>query len=323
MKIETQEKLMRSYLLGNISEAEASSLEEEFFTDDERFEQLWEIENMLVDSYVRGRLSPEDREKFERHYLASPVHIERVAFARGLIEKADSLGTKAPAVELKAPRSSWLARLSEIMGLSPAAWRVAMAAAMLLLVVASIWLLAERARLRNQFEQLRTENQAQRQTQQELSDQIAAGRGESEKLTAEIERLRAEQSAATEESTSPQEGPSPRSILSFVLSPMLTRSSSDPQTLALSATTDRVRLQMRLPQTDARRFHVGVRTIEGKPLWNQQLNKPRANNSLLTIQIPANQLKVEDYFLTLSALNSKGELEELERYFFRVVMVKK
>lgn len=309
---------MRSYLLGNMPESEASSLEEEFFIDDEKFEQLWEIENKLVDSYVRGRLSPEDRQRFEHYYLMSPVHIERVAFARDLIEKADGLA-QAPVIELKA---SWLARLSEMLGLSPAAWRFAMAAAMLLLATASVWLMADRARLRNEFAQLRAENEAQQQNQQSLSDQIAAERGESERLTADIERLKTERDAARQDSAQSQ--PTSHSIFSFVLSPTpLIRSGGNSQTLDVPAGTDIVRLQMRLPQTDASRFRVSVQTLEEKQIWNQQVNKLRANNTFLTIQIPASKLKVDDYFLVLSALNPKGESEELARYFFRVVMIKK
>ena len=65
-------------------ESEANSLEELYFADRESFEQIWAVENDLVDDYVAGRLTSEDRGCFEGHYLASPRHREGVAVARAL-----------------------------------------------------------------------------------------------------------------------------------------------------------------------------------------------------------------------------------------------
>ena len=76
--------LIRRYLLGELPELAANSLEERYFADDEAFEQVWAAENDLVDDYVAGRLTSEDRDRFERHYLASRRHRQRVASARGL-----------------------------------------------------------------------------------------------------------------------------------------------------------------------------------------------------------------------------------------------
>jgi len=314
---ETQEKLMRLYLLGGLKDAEAASIEDEFFADDEKFEQMSEIENQLVDGYVRGRLSTEERHSFEHHYLASPVHIQRVAFARNLIEKSDSSRVIATVTE---PKESWIARLAEIMGLSPAQWRLAMAAAMLLLAAASIWLVVDRARLRNEVSHLQAENETQQQRQQVLSDQIAEAQSKNEKLAKENDQLQ------TQRNTIEPQPPAPvterRSIFSFILSPMLVRSGGNPQTLNIPAATDLVRLRLRLPKDDARRFQIDVRTVEGQSVWSQQVNRPRASNSLLTAQIPADLLALGDYFLTLSAVNDKGEAAEVSRYFFRVIRKK-
>lgn len=310
---EKREKLMRLYLLGGLKDVESASLEEEFFADDEKFEQMWEVENRLVDGYVRGRLSAEDREKFERHYLASPVHTQRVAFARNLVEKADSSRAVARATE---PKESWISRLAEMMGLAPASWRLALSAAMLLLVAASIWLFVDRARLNDEAAQLRAESEALQSREQSLSDQLAAERGQSERLTKDIEEIRKERNDLEARIASQ---PERRSILSFVLSPLNVRSGSDPQTLTISGRTDLVRLRMRLPRDDARRFQMDVRTVEGQQVWSQQVNRPRASNTFLTIQIPANRLAMGDYILTLSAVNDKGESAEVSRSFFRVI----
>jgi hypothetical protein len=310
MKPDNQENLMRHYLLGGLPESEAAVLEQEFFADDEKFEQMWEAENNLVDGYVRGRLSPEDRERFERHYLASPVHRQRVAVARNLIEKADM--SKASAI---APELSWRAKLFEKFHISPARWRFAMAAAMLLLAAGGLWLLVDRAQLRDELARIKAESEARRSSQQSLADQVAAAQAEREELASELERLQAERDALLQQ---PAQTPRP-AIFSFLLSPVLIRSSGDPQTLTIPMRADVVHLQMKVERGDARRFQVNVRTVEGRQAWKQMIG-PQTNGAraLVTARIPASRLATGDYILTLTAIDSTGSAEEVNRYFFRV-----
>ena len=68
MKPDIQENLMRRYLLGDLPESETNELEIQVLRDDEKFEEMWEIENRLVDGTfaVDGIGS----QKFEHHYQA-------------------------------------------------------------------------------------------------------------------------------------------------------------------------------------------------------------------------------------------------------------
>ena len=61
MRPEIQESLMRRHLFGELPEPEANALEAELFADDEQFERAREIENRLVDDYVRGALAAAER----------------------------------------------------------------------------------------------------------------------------------------------------------------------------------------------------------------------------------------------------------------------
>jgi hypothetical protein len=325
MKPETQENLMPRYLLGGLPEAEATALEEQLLADDERFERAREIENRLVDDYVRGRLSSEDRERFERHYLASPVHRRRVAFARNLITEADGSEAEVIAIE---PKISWRARLSEKLRVSPVSWRFAqVAATLLLLAAAGLWLLLDRARLRRDYAQLRTENEVRQNREQVLTDQLAAARGEGENLAAELAQLRAAGDTLARQTTPALPTPpavrqSPRpSVFAFLLSPTLVRGDGDPQTLTIPPKTDVARLRMRVEQ-NARRFQISVRTVEGREVWERQIIKPHtdgAGAAVVTADIPAGKLALGDYILTLSSVNPAGEPEEVARYFFRVI----
>jgi hypothetical protein len=119
----------RRYLLGQMSEDEADALEGEYFADGEVLEQVWGVENDLVDAYVAGALGPEERAAFEGHYLATPVHRDRVASARAL--RAAS-GSRATPQDRRPSWTPWL-------GL----------AAALLLVAAGWWIGRERPPVQN------------------------------------------------------------------------------------------------------------------------------------------------------------------------------
>src|SRR5262245_43240629 len=89
MKIDQSEKLIRKYLLGELAEADQAALEHELLTDRDKFEQARAVENELVDRYARGEMSRADRERFKDHYLASPLHRERVAIAESFLANID------------------------------------------------------------------------------------------------------------------------------------------------------------------------------------------------------------------------------------------
>jgi hypothetical protein len=89
MKIDRREKLIWRYLLGELAEADHTALEQELLIDRGKFDQVWAVENELVDSYVRGEMYRPARERFESHYLASPLHRERVAIAESFLGDID------------------------------------------------------------------------------------------------------------------------------------------------------------------------------------------------------------------------------------------
>jgi hypothetical protein len=89
MNIDQSENLIRRYLLGELTEADQAALEQELLIDRGKFDQVWDVENELVDSYARSEMSRADRERFEAHYLASPFHRERVAIAGSFLADID------------------------------------------------------------------------------------------------------------------------------------------------------------------------------------------------------------------------------------------
>jgi hypothetical protein len=87
---------LRSYLLGRLTEEEATRIEERLLEDDDLYRSLRGVEDDLFDEFARGALVAADREAFE----ARLGHLEdrarfAVAFDRRLETKSRSLGRPA------------------------------------------------------------------------------------------------------------------------------------------------------------------------------------------------------------------------------------
>jgi hypothetical protein len=292
---------MDRYLLGDLPETEQTAVEQEYFADPEKFEEVWAAENDLVDRYARGRLSRGERELFERNYLRSPKHRERVALARKLLEAADM-----QAVESGSAPSRLMETLSAL--LRPGF--LATATAFLLLSSILSWLLMERSRLNGEIEKTRAQFSDQQRREQEVVDQLAAEREQSRNLKSELDRLL--------ESISQRPSLKPLSILSFLLTPGQMRiMGSDLQQITIPPVTDLVRLQMKLDKDDSRRFQATIHEVGGPQVWSRRSLKLKAG--AITVDIPADKLPINDYILTLSATTPKGETEVIDRYSFRVI----
>ena len=89
------------------------------------------------------------------------------------------------------------------------------------------------------------------------------------------------------------------------------------QRITITRKIDLVRLQMKIEKGDSRRFQATVRQVGRPHVWNQRLLKPRSG--VITVNVPADKLPVEDYILTLLATTPAGEMEEINSYAFRIL----
>src|SRR5262245_61748791 len=172
-----QYERMTRYLLGDLLETEQMAVEQEYFADPEKFEEVWAAENDLVDRYVRGRLSRGERDLFERNYLQSPKHRERVALARKLLEAADRQALESGPAPSRAPN-----RLTETLSAILTPRFLAPAAAFLLLLSVLSWLMVERSRLNGEVERTQAQLSDQQRRERDIADQLAAEREQSRNL---------------------------------------------------------------------------------------------------------------------------------------------
>lgn len=303
---EHDERMIR-YLLGDLPETEQTAVEQEYFVDQEKFEEVWATENDLVDRYVRGRLSRRERELFERNYLQSPKHRERVAISRKLLEAADRQVSENGRAIVPAP-----GRLMETFKALVTPRFLAPATAFLLLLSILSWMMIERSRLNEEIGKTQAQLSDQQRREREIAGQLAAEREQGAQLKSKLDRL-LESIAQTPSLTPP-------SILSFLLKPGgPKRTEGEPQQqITIPRETDLVKLQMKVEKGDSRRFQAAIRAVGGPQVWrSQQSLKPRSGEVAVTV--PANKLPVDDYILTLSVTTPTGETELINPYVFRVM----
>jgi len=75
---------IRDYLLDRVSDVDREEIEKSMLTNDAAFEEVTIAESELVDDYLYGNLSPEDRLKVEQNFLNHLDTSQDLRFARAL-----------------------------------------------------------------------------------------------------------------------------------------------------------------------------------------------------------------------------------------------
>jgi hypothetical protein len=120
MSPELESARARRYLLGQGTEEERAALEQEYFHSDAAVDRVAAAEDDLIEDYLSGSLDAADRGLFEREYLSTPRHRQRVETIRQLRTSASRTASGQ-----RTDRSrQWLA----------------LAATLLLVAAGSVWL---------------------------------------------------------------------------------------------------------------------------------------------------------------------------------------
>jgi hypothetical protein len=297
--------LMTRYLLGELSEREQADLEMRYFEDPRVFDELVEVETSLIDDYVRGRLTPETRQRFETHFLADPRRCARVQFAEALARVIDRANgeTRLP-TEPSTTRAggSWLDWIR-----TPG---FAMALATLLaLVVVGTWLIVSARR---------------------TNEEIAAGpatdeggrAGDASSTPRPADEVRPSPAPPTETTPPPTSRPV-LTVATLALTVGPGERSADANqlpTVTIPPSTDQVRFALTLLDHDYARYRVIVRLIGGAEVLRQSDLVPVTAGAepALTLTAPATRFESGDYMLTLQGANAGGEYEDLSVTLFRI-----
>lgn len=274
-EINQQESEIERYLYFEMSEAEREQLEEKFFDDDEFFYSVVGLENELVDCYASGKLSRAELERFERALENAPERRVKIANAIALqtfiAEEKPQAKTVAADVSVK---QTFGQRLAQMFSLQTPAFAYAMGGLLFIFALSSIFLLLDNRRKSDELARLQTERQGgfqqaekdlqtqlgdakrrendlenqiddERETSGDLTDELQREKQRRERIEADLERLRKENSARP--TPTPREQSAPV-IASIFLSPLTTRGGGTvKQNFAVERATKRIAVRLELP----------------------------------------------------------------------------
>lgn len=107
-----ERKGLRAYLLGTLEDPSImTQIETKLFDDDAFAARLSDAEDLLIEEYLDGELSPNEAEKFETHFLAAPERQQHLRINKNLrtiaTEEAARAGEPAKAAKENAEPGGW------------------------------------------------------------------------------------------------------------------------------------------------------------------------------------------------------------------------
>ena len=317
------EKLLIRYLLGNLSEEQRLQVEGEFLSDDQRYERLLALENELFYDYAQNKLSPGERELFEKQFLSSEQNRKKVMIASALAHKMSesaSFETTEKGVDDREPQRFWQSLKSYFVA-QGASMRFSMAA-LAIMSLALIWLVVGVVRLRNEFNQSR----AQRAVQEDrLRQRAQQERARADELNLKLEREKDENATLRQELSKMQaqsggQGERASSVISLVLAPSIIRDqASGMNRLYLPQGVRLLKLLLKLKgEVEYKSYQVTLWTAEGAERWSQDMLQAQRTGSGRSIELwlTNKTLAPGDYELRLKGYASDGTLEETGDYYY-------
>jgi hypothetical protein len=320
------EILIRLYLLGKVIDQEQEQIEQQLMTDSQYFGHFLKTEESLIDEYVKGKLSSDERESFETHFLSAPERRDKLAFAKSLnryiAEAKTSQSADVGGADNEAARSRKAIFWPRLIH-SRAAIAVIIIAA-LALITSAIILLTENARLRERIvEQQASLNRSEEESRQRLGKEMERNKELARQLEQsqnEIFRTEQEMSRYKQENGRHREIAA-SGIASLIIAPGSVRDTGQSYRMDLANHIQRLRLELRLEGENYESYRAEVETVEGKSIWKAANLRARqgAREKTIVTTLPARQLLEGDYLVTLSAAIAGGGYEEVATYFFTIL----
>ncbi len=333
---------IRRYLLEDLNEQEREQLERGLMSDDDLAELLLLGEDELIDEYISGTLSEQERAKFSQHFLRVPelrddvrvtaalrkyaLKVAPVVAAKEAAENApEDAARDAPEDTPPVSLLDWLRKFF----MRPAVG-FAFAAALCAAVALAAWLATQNARLRGQVEQLQARQAPAGGA--DLAEQLAAERLRNEQLSAELLR---ERELLAEASRTPQPGqeqpqptparaPAPPTSAAAFISLTLTSGavrdgeSGELKKITVTPGTRELRIRLNPAAGDYRGYAAVLQTVEGREVFSRR-GLRAGGGGFVALNVPAGVLAPDDYRVVLSGVNSSGDPEEVGSYYFRVL----
>jgi hypothetical protein len=317
-----KEAVETRYLLGKLPDSEAALLEERYFADDGVFDEIETAEDELVDAYVRGSLSAEDRKRFEAKLARSTRLAERVEFARVLSKAA----SPSRVVSDEPSKASWWQWFFRVSWAPNAALSSAVAVALLLIVLGSpvllVWLrvrderrlVAERAAMEQQRRNLEDQLSAQRSNTNKAEADLQNSQAKEQQLQQELQAIKEELARTNTTNTQPA---LPASIFLFATS---SRAPGSRDALTVPATASTIELKLVLDSDDYASYQATIKSPDDRELLKRPRLRPSRSGKarIVVLQFPSRLLSSGQYVVSVGGLTPSGSYEPIADYPVRV-----
>ncbi len=316
------EQQVRRYLLGELPDSQQVEIESRFFEDDSAYKQILAIQEELADDYVRNHLPANERNSFVQNFLRSSLRRERVeyaaVFARAL-EMPDQVSVASPA----------RASLTEVLSafFRPGLRFALVSSALAVVLLAGLgWLVFQNRRLNQRMEEVSRQNESlikQGGTNQadalskqtDLQNEVATQRAQASSLQATLDEKQRELDKLKTD-LARDKGPTSGTLVSFVLSPGLTRGEDEPEKLLIPAAARSVQLHLNLERVENYREYIAeMRTARGNLVWSRRGLKVSGDNyGAVVVTVPTASLSNGEYEIALKG-SSPGSVEAIGYYY--------
>jgi hypothetical protein len=324
------EAYIRRYLLGDLSDEERQEVEKRLLSDEDFYQQVLLAEDELAYDFVCDELTETEKARFRQHALPVPERRQDVKFARALRKYVrNNAPPETPVIVEK--RASWLEAFAGFFRLP--AIGLALATALLVAIALSIWTVIQNRGLQKQIAQLeaqktppatplpqdlQAELSAERQRSAALAEQLRSEQELRASAERNLEEVR-DQSQRVFTSDAPPRT-SVATVLSFLLSPGISRDSGEGKKIPIPQGAREIRLLLDLAADDYRSYSASLISVDDRKellSWQMLLARTVASGKAISLNVPAKLLTPGDYQIQLNGETPAGRTEDIEHYYFR------
>ena len=328
-----EESVIRKFLLGELSPEEGHYLEERQFLEQDYFQQIQAAEDDLIDEYLYGDLTANERERFEQRFLSKPERREDFRAAKALqlylSKNAEGSSLAASKASEHATTSSSGNFFWSFLRAPRPVWQFSLAAIALLIALGGIGIIVWSVLPKNQSapSQARqnetpplpspTESEPNQnsapQNQQAFNEEL---RRNDKRATTDVK-----ENAATPPALPAVKRPKP-TVYSFLLIPVgIVRGEGEVKTIRLPQIQSVADFQLALiEETAYKSYRAALQTDDKRIVGNWTALKPQRveAGNVVSVRVPRELLRQKRYSLVLSGVAADGAVREISSYPFQV-----
>ena len=289
---------LRQFVLGALDDRQRLEIEERLISEPAMAEAVQLAEGGLAEAYVDGELSPDDRQRFERHCLTSTERCRQVTVLR-LVRDRARIGVRTP----RQGATAALAAPAVSRGSSrvPSAWTLAVAGFVCLTVAGCVGLIVRLVSLQRQLAVVK----------QQHADAVS-------EMSIEVARLSAH-TAALEGAAVASSARAGAGAAEYELRSGTLRDGGTIVRIVIPAGAPLVRFRVRVADAVFPAYRAVIVDAHGAERWSISALVPDTVDGVLVLRFvtPSELLVAGDYEVQVTGLAADGHQQPIAAYPFR------